>query len=89
MVRLVILDSNLSWVLDSFNDSVDEGFSVSMPTHILYTDIRMCSVSPTHHATPPNVAPLLNSVIDVCLVYGIDETSARELPVMSEEGVRE
>ena len=48
----------------------------------------MSSVSPSHQTTPPRVVPLLNSVIDVCLVYGVDETSARELPV-TEEGVRE
>ena len=47
----------------------------------------MSCVSPSLPATPPNVVPLLNSVVDVCLVYGIDETSARELPV-TEEGVR-
>lgn len=44
------------------------------------------SLSPSHLTTPPQVVPLLNSVIDVCVVYGIDETSARELPV-TEEGV--
>ena len=44
-------------------------------------------LSPFHLTTPPQVVPLLNSVIDVCVVYGIDETSARELPV-TEEGVR-
>ena len=48
----------------------------------------MSAVSPTHSTTPPKVVPLLNSVVDVCLVYGIDETSARELPI-TEEGVRE
>ena len=47
----------------------------------------MSCVSPSLPATPPKVVPLLNSVVDVCLVYGIDETSARELPV-TEEGVR-
>ena len=45
------------------------------------------SVSPTHPSSPGNVVPLLNSVIDVCLVYGVDETSSREIPV-TEEGVR-
>ena len=48
----------------------------------------MTCVSPSLLATPPSVVPLLNSVVEVCLVYGIDETSARELPV-TEEGVRE
>jgi hypothetical protein len=43
------------------------------------------SVSPSHLAPPSDVVPLLNSVIDVCLVYGVDETSSREIPV-TEEG---
>ena len=30
------------------------------------------------------VVRLLNSVVDVCLVYGIDETSTRELQVRGE-----
>ncbi len=29
----------------------------------------------------PQVMRLLNSVVDVCLVYGIDETCTRELEV--------
>ena len=49
--------------------------------------VMTSSVSPTHPAPPGNVVPLLNSVIDVCLVYGVDETSSREIPV-TEEGVR-
>ena len=44
------------------------------------------SVSPTHLATPSGEVPLLNSMVDVCLVYGVDETSSREIPV-TEEGV--
>ena len=44
------------------------------------------AMSPTPQAIFPPVVPLLNSVIDVCLVYGIDETSARELHV-TEKGV--
>ena len=51
-------------------------------------DVMSSSVSPSHLAPPSDVVPLLNSVIDVCLVYGVDETSSREIPV-TEEGVRE
>ena len=54
----------------------------------VYVDVMSSSVSPSHLAPPSDVVPLLNSVIDVCLVYGVDETSSREIPV-TEEGVRE
>ena len=35
---------------------------------------------------PSGVVRLLNSTVNVCLVYGIDETCSRELEVL-EEGV--
>ena len=34
----------------------------------------------------PSVMRLLNSIVEFCLVYGIDETSTRELDIL-EEGV--
>ena len=46
-------------------------------------------VSPTRSPQPLDtgqVIRLLNSIVDVCLVYGFDETCMRELE--AEEGVR-
>ena len=37
-------------------------------------------------ARVPSVMRLLNSIVEFCLVYGIDETSTRELDIL-EEGV--
>ena len=48
----------------------------------------MTTNDPIHPALFPPAMPLLESMVDVCLVYGIDETSARELST-SEKGVSE
>ena len=75
----------------SFRGTLPSKLNLSL---CMFTNICICfaarmsaAISPAPLATPTEVVPLLNSIIDVCLVYGVDETSSREIPV-TEEGVR-